>query len=109
MNSRICSGKVMHARCSPVAHQWVFPYIFYAIDLNELEALDRQVGGFGYNRWRAVSLRDASKGLCNDRAGQSSRITRAQPCTLSDALDTRVLVGPVPATVNAVCHGPCDG
>lgn len=58
MNSRICSGKVMHARCSPVAHQWVFPYIFYAIDLNELEALDRQVGGFGYNRWRAVSLRD---------------------------------------------------
>lgn len=58
MNSRIYSGKVMHARKSPVQHRWIFPYCFYAIDLDELEELDRTVRGFGYNRWRPVALCD---------------------------------------------------
>ena len=57
MNSRIYSGKVMHARQSPVQHDWVFPFYFYAIDLAELPELDRNVRGFGYNHWRPVSLR----------------------------------------------------
>lgn len=59
MKSRIHIGKVMHARHSPVAHRWVFPFYFYAIDLDELPELDRSVHGFGYNRWRPVSLCDA--------------------------------------------------
>lgn len=59
MNSRIYRGKVMHARRSPVEHKWVFPFYFYAIDLDELPALDKTVRGFGYNHWRPVSLRDA--------------------------------------------------
>jgi DUF1365 family protein len=58
MNSRIYSGKVMHARLSPLLHQWTFPFYFYAIDLAELPELDRKVWGFGYNHWRPVSLRD---------------------------------------------------
>ncbi len=58
MNSRIFSGTVMHARHSPVEHRWVFPYVFYMIDLDELDELDRTVAGFGYNRWQPVSLRD---------------------------------------------------
>ncbi len=48
----------MHARQSPIEHRWTFPYVFYAIDLDELPALDREVCGFGHNRWRPVSLRD---------------------------------------------------
>jgi DUF1365 family protein len=59
MKSRIYNGKVMHARHSPVLHKWVFPFYFYAIDLDELPELDRTVRGFGYNHWRPVSLRDA--------------------------------------------------
>jgi cyclopropane-fatty-acyl-phospholipid synthase len=59
MNSRIYSGKVMHARRRPVRHNWVFPFYFYAIDLDELEEIDRTVIGFGYNHWKPVSLRDA--------------------------------------------------
>jgi len=58
MNSRIYSGKVMHIRHSPVPHKWVFPFYFYAIDLDELPELDRTVKGFGYNRWKPVCLRD---------------------------------------------------
>lgn len=58
MNSRIYTGQVMHARHVPVRHGWVFPFYFYAIDIDELEALDRTVKGFGYNRRSPVSLRD---------------------------------------------------
>ncbi len=49
----------MHERHQPVSHRWVFPFCFYGIDLDELPQLDRTVRGFGYNRWRPVSLRDA--------------------------------------------------
>jgi cyclopropane-fatty-acyl-phospholipid synthase len=59
MNSMIFSGKVMHARKAPVQHSWIFPFCFYAIDLDELEDLDRKVKGFGYNHWKPVSLRDS--------------------------------------------------
>lgn len=48
----------MHARRSPIEHQWIFPYCFYAIDLDELPELDRTVRGFGYNRWQPVALHD---------------------------------------------------
>lgn len=58
MNSRIYTGKVMHARRQPIRHSWVFPFYFYAIDLDELPVLDRSVRGFGHNHWRPVSLRD---------------------------------------------------
>jgi len=58
MKSRIYQGKVMHARHHPVRHSWVFPFYFYAIDLEELEDLDRTVKGFGYNRWKPVCLFD---------------------------------------------------
>jgi len=58
MNSMIYSGRVMHARWTPVQHRWEFPYLFYLIDLDELPALNRSVFGFGYNRWRPVALQD---------------------------------------------------
>lgn len=58
MNSRIYTGRVMHVRHSPVAHRWVLPFYFYAIDLDELPQLDRTVRGFGYNHWRPVCLRE---------------------------------------------------
>ncbi|MDZ8119305.1 DUF1365 domain-containing protein [Pontiella agarivorans] len=59
MKSRIYSGKMRHARRSPVRHEFTFPFYFYAIDLSELPALNRQVRGFGYNHWKPVSLRDS--------------------------------------------------
>jgi cyclopropane-fatty-acyl-phospholipid synthase len=58
MNSRIYMGKVMHARRNPVDHRWVFPFYFYALDLDELPELDRRVRGFGFNHWQPVCLRE---------------------------------------------------
>lgn len=58
MNSRIFSGYVEHARHRPVSHRFRTPVTFYAFDLDELERLDREVKGFGFNRFAPVSLRE---------------------------------------------------
>jgi len=58
VNSRIYVGTVMHARFTPVAHKFSYPLYMLAVDLDDLEQLDREVAGFGYNRRSLVSLRD---------------------------------------------------
>lgn len=58
MTSKIYSGEVMHARVHPAKHVLRFPHYFYAFDLDELAAIDRDVKGFGYNRFSIASLRD---------------------------------------------------
>lgn len=58
MKSKIYTGNVMHVRHAPVQHRFKLPFYFYAIDLDELELLNKRVRGFGYNHWRPVSIRD---------------------------------------------------
>jgi DUF1365 family protein len=58
MNSRIYSGKVAHVRLHPVVHRFQNGVHFYALDLDELPALHRQVRGFAHNRFAPVSIRD---------------------------------------------------
>lgn len=48
----------MHARMEPVRHRFKYPVYCYAFDLDELETLDREIGWFGYNRKRPVSIHD---------------------------------------------------
>ena len=59
MNSRIYTGTIWHARLQPVKHEFAFPGYWYALDLDELPEIDRQIPFFGYNRRRLASLRDA--------------------------------------------------
>jgi cyclopropane-fatty-acyl-phospholipid synthase len=58
MNSRIYTGEVMHARATPVRHTFRYPVYFFGLDLDELPALDRDVAGFGHNRFRPASIHD---------------------------------------------------
>ena len=58
MNSKIYSGQLMHARLQPVEHRFNYPVYFYSFDLDELEALQKQLPLFGYNRWNLISLHD---------------------------------------------------
>ncbi len=58
MNSRVLRGHVEHARLHPVEHRFRHGVHFYAIDLEELGRLDKEVAGFGYNRFAPLSLRD---------------------------------------------------
>lgn len=56
MNSRIFSGHVEHARHRPARHRFRTPVTFYAFDLEELDRLDLEVKGFGFNRFAPVGL-----------------------------------------------------
>ena len=56
MNSRIYSGRVMHARHHPIQHRFEYPILFYAIDLDELPTLAQNVKGFSSGPGSPVSL-----------------------------------------------------
>jgi cyclopropane-fatty-acyl-phospholipid synthase len=58
MKSRIYTARVQHTRLKPVRHQLQYPVYVYCFDLDELDALDRSLPLFGYNRFRPASLYD---------------------------------------------------
>lgn len=58
MKSRIYTGEVVHVRNHPAKHALRYPLYFYAIDLDELPALDESIRLFGYNRFNVASIRD---------------------------------------------------
>jgi DUF1365 family protein len=55
-------GKVMHRRLRPAAYRFSYRVFWNLIDLSELPALDREIAGFGYNRWGVVSFHDRDHG-----------------------------------------------
>jgi len=58
MNSMICIGTVAHKRHLPVTHEFRYPLYMYVFDLDELPRLPEELGIFGYNRVRPVSIHD---------------------------------------------------
>jgi len=58
MNSRIFFGTLRHDRSHEVEHGFSYPLHLYAVDLDELPALDRSSVWFGHNRLRPVALHD---------------------------------------------------
>jgi cyclopropane-fatty-acyl-phospholipid synthase len=58
MNSYLYLGRVEHTRLTPVRHHLDYRLYVYAIDLADLETLDRRLPLFGYNRMRPVAIRD---------------------------------------------------
>ncbi|GAA4898505.1 DUF1365 domain-containing protein [Ferrimonas pelagia] len=49
-HSRLCVGIVRHRRYTPVAHHFHYPLFMPLLDLDEIDALSRQIPGFG-RRW----------------------------------------------------------
>jgi cyclopropane-fatty-acyl-phospholipid synthase len=58
MTSLVYRSTVEHRRLHPNRHRLIYPLYVYALDVGELNRLDRQLPLFGYNRRRPVSLRD---------------------------------------------------
>lgn len=58
MNSQVYRGHVEHARLHPVLHRFRNPVTFYAIDLQEIDSLEKQIPDFAHNRFATLSLRD---------------------------------------------------
>jgi cyclopropane-fatty-acyl-phospholipid synthase len=51
-------GEVMHRRLQPVDHHFKYGVYFYGFNLSDLPRLDREIGLFGYNRFRPVAIHD---------------------------------------------------
>jgi len=58
VRSAIYTGTLVHARRTPAEHVFRYPVCMYAIDVDEIEQLDRDLRLFSYNRPGILSLRD---------------------------------------------------
>jgi uncharacterized protein len=78
-------GEVMHARLKPMAHRFSYRVMSLLIDLDRLEAADRQSALFGVNRAALYSFNEADHGA---RDGTSLRLY-AQACAAERGVDLR--------------------
>ncbi len=62
MRSRVFRGSTTHVRIEPARHAFTYRIRWLGIELDELEALDRRMIGFGYDRRRPVTIRDRDYG-----------------------------------------------
>ena len=76
-------GDVMHARLKPVGHRFSYRVMSLLIDLDRLDAADRQCRLFGVNRAALYSFHEADHG---DRDG-SSLLGYAQRCAAEHGID----------------------
>jgi len=58
MKSCLFIGHVRHTRYQPVEHRLDYPLYVFGIHLDELEALDKNLFLFGYNRLRPLAIHD---------------------------------------------------
>lgn len=59
MNSHLLEGKVRHRRVRPFVYELEHDVYYFAIDLAEIDVIDRRLRLFGRNRRNVVSFRDA--------------------------------------------------
>ena len=76
-------GEVMHARLKPMGHRFSYRVMSLLIDLDRLEAADRQSPLFGVNRAALFSFREADHG---NRDGSPLR-AYAQACAAERGID----------------------
>ena len=76
-------GEVMHARLKPMGHRFSYRVMSLLIDLDRLDAADRQCSLFGVNRAALYSFNEADHG---ERDGSSLR-GHAQRCADQHGID----------------------
>jgi cyclopropane-fatty-acyl-phospholipid synthase len=76
MRSRIYTGQLRHARTHKVEHSFVYGLHLYLLDLDELDALQRDSIWFGHNRFRPVAFYDRDY-LYPDNTGVQQKVQRA--------------------------------
>src|SRR5713101_2236723 len=76
-------GDVMHARLKPIGHRFSYRVMSLMVDLDRLDAADRQSRLFGVNRAALYSFNEADHG---ERDGSALRIY-AQRCAAEHGID----------------------
>ena len=59
LQSSIFRGQVVHQRVQPQQHAFSYPHSFFCFDLSELETIAQNCSLFGYNEFRALTLKDS--------------------------------------------------
>ncbi|MGF1687306.1 DUF1365 domain-containing protein [Photobacterium japonica] len=93
MNSALFVGSVRHRRFHPVEHQFNYPMFMPFIDLDELDALEQTVTGFGQKWWHFARL-DAGDYLRDDQQATTLKqavINKAARLT-GEMVDGRVMM-----------------
>lgn len=92
MKSKIYIGHIHHKRYQPIVHELDYPLYLYALDLDELELLDRRYPFFGYNRLRPTSIYDADY-LAPGKAGIRKKIgPLLQEKGITEPLDSVIMI-----------------
>lgn len=89
MNSRIFHGETTHRRRHPTRHAFRYPMFWFAIDLDELARLDREVAFFGYNRRSVATIHDRDYG-------------GTRPGTIRDKIECRLREAGVPGQLHRI-------
>jgi DUF1365 family protein len=84
-------GEVMHARLKPIGHRFSYRVMSLLIDLDRLEAADRQSRLFGVNRAALYSFHETDHGERDGSALRRYAQRRAADCGI-DLTDGRVLL-----------------
>lgn len=58
MNSSLYECRIVHQRVSPRPHSFSYDVFLFALDLDEIDEVARQVGLFSHNRRNVVTFRD---------------------------------------------------
>jgi cyclopropane-fatty-acyl-phospholipid synthase len=91
MHSRIYAGTLRHERLHGVRHAFDYGLHMYALDLDELEELDRACPLFGHNRVRPLALHDRDY-LYPGAGSLRDKVTRALRENGVDAAPARVVL-----------------
>lgn len=76
MNSRIYVGTLSHERTHEVTHGFDYDLHLYALDIDELDQLERDTIWFGHNRVRPLALHDRDY-LHHGKEGLRDKVLRA--------------------------------
>lgn len=92
MKSIIYEGTIEHCRYTPVRHELSYPVYMYALDLDDLEDLNKRYPLFGYNRTGIASIMDKDYLETEDLPIRQKILRLLAPHKLDQAVDLIVTI-----------------
>lgn len=89
LNSCIYKGSVVHNRTSPVEHRFVYPYLTFYLDLDELPLLEKNLFFIGWNKFNLFSFWDKDHVLNSKLTARASVMEYAKQKGL-DLKDSKI-------------------
>ncbi len=89
-SSRLYACRVLHERFSPRRHRFAYGMFYLAVDLDELETVDRSLRIFSVNRGNLFSLREADYLPLGEPVHNASTPAEPAPCRGAVPLKDRV-------------------